>query len=333
MTVPKPSASSIAGRPVPTNLRPMLARPTVEAFDSPDHIYEVSWGGVRMIVVSDGGTFRMHGRNLADLGSRFPEFEAIIPRQLRKPGVALDGEIVALDSESHPDVRLLRPRLGPEPSLEGAQFVFQAMDLLYVQGKPLLSTPLLERKRLLARVLAAGDLAQPAEFVEKSGVAFYQAAVDHRLPGILAKDRGSLYFPGRRSHDWREIRVHHASEVVIGGCTIAAGGRHSRLEGLLVGVVDRHGLRYAGQVTGPFDEAEAAAMERMLQPLVTPQSPFREPPSVSRLVYWCRPELCAEVYHTGWDAKGKLRFPLLATLRPELSPRDCEAPPRSRAAS
>ena len=35
----------------PANLRPMLARPLPEAFDSPHHLFEPSWGGVRALAI------------------------------------------------------------------------------------------------------------------------------------------------------------------------------------------------------------------------------------------------------------------------------------------
>ena len=45
-------------------LRPMLATIVEEPFDSPDHIFEVKWGGVRAIATIDGENLRLQGRNL-----------------------------------------------------------------------------------------------------------------------------------------------------------------------------------------------------------------------------------------------------------------------------
>lgn len=325
-----PASLRATRAPIPA-LRPMLAKPAPAAFDSQEHLFEVAWGGIRAIVTVEGGRVRAHGRNLADLTTYFPELERL-PKQLSHGGVVLDGEIVALDRESHPDVALLRKRLDGGSAGGPPSVYYQVSDILYFEGRPVMSRPLAERRRLLRRVLSPSELATPVEEVGGEGIAFYQAAVNLRLAGVLAKDQGGIYLPGRVSDDWREIRVEHSADVVIGGYTLTARKRKTQFEGLLLGVPGRDGLTYIGHVTGSFNKTEVAALETMLGPLVTTRSPFTALPGVPRLAFWCRPEVVADVRFSGWTPGGLLRFPLFGTLRPDLAPRDCVPPAAVRAA-
>ena len=52
---------------IPSNIRPMLARLTREPFDSPDHIFELKWEGIRALAFIEGGKFRLPGRNLLNM--------------------------------------------------------------------------------------------------------------------------------------------------------------------------------------------------------------------------------------------------------------------------
>ncbi len=312
-------------------LRPMLAKPAPAPFDSQEHLFEVAWGGIRTIVTVEGGAVRAHGRNLADLLPYFPELERL-PKQLSHRGIVLDGDIVALDRESHPDASLLRKRLDGNGPAGAPAIYYQVSDILYFEGRPVLSRPLAERRRLLRRVLTPSELATPVEEVGGEGIAFYQAAVNLRLPGVIAKDQAGIYLPGRVSDDWREIRVEHSAEFVVGGYTLTARKRKTQFGGLLLGVPGGEGLTYAGHVTGSFSKPEIAALESMLAPLVTSRSPFTALPGVPRLAFWCRPEVVAGVRFSGWTPGGLLRFPLFGTLRPDLAPRDCAPTPAARAA-
>ena len=320
----------IGRSPIPT-LRPMLGKPAPSPFDSPDHLFEVLWGGVRALLTVEGGRVRLHGRNLTDLSDRFPEILGV-SKQLRKDGVVLDGEIVALDADGRPEVTLLRKRLDPLAPGSTPAVTFQVSDILYLEGRPVLSRPLIERRHLLRRTLTPTELASAIEEVGTEGIAFYQAALNLKLPGVIAKDRGGIYLPGRISGDWREIRIESAGEFVIGGYTLTRTKRRTTLEGLLLGVPGSNGLTFVGHVTGTFTASETAAIERAIAPLVTATNPFSAVPGLPRLVYWCRPEQVAEVRFSGWSASALLRFPLFGTLRPDLSPRDCVYPAPNLAA-
>jgi bifunctional non-homologous end joining protein LigD len=331
-------ARSLPHRPAPLALpemvAPMRAVRAAAPFDSPAHIFEVLWDGIRALVFIEGGRVRVQDAWGRDISSRFPELQGL-EASVRDDGVVLDGRIAALDGRGRPDFGLLLPRLREEPSraLEAAKerpVTFHAFDILYRQGEPVVDLPLARRKELLRYVTRPlGPLAVP-DFVEEDGIAFFEAAREHGLPGIVAKERYGTYEPGRVSRTWQAIRVYQRDEFVIGGFTyggrLLPGAQSKRrrrpFASLLLGLFAGDGaLRFVGEVTGGFEALEEHA--EALDELVTEACPFRPEPDVRRLVFWCRPALCASVRYGDRAPDGTLRFPVFEALRPDVPAESC----------
>ena len=66
----------MSGR-MPQRIAPMLPVPASEPFDSPDHIFELIWGGIRAQARVAEGAVRLLGRNGSDLLPAFEELARI----------------------------------------------------------------------------------------------------------------------------------------------------------------------------------------------------------------------------------------------------------------
>ena len=203
----------------PTTLRPMLARPLPEPFDSTDHLFEPAWGGRRVLAIIGPADLPGAGdvRFLDERGDELP----LVPPELAGLGVrvaarsaVLDGELVVVDAIGRADPVELARRLAGEP---GRPVAFLAFDLLDLDGRPLLSQPLERRRDQLRRVLRPGDevLAVPA--IPGEGRALFAAVAAQGLAGILARQRSSPYLPGVRSRLWRFIPVGGKGVAGTGG--------------------------------------------------------------------------------------------------------------------
>ncbi len=312
----------------------MLPAAAAEPFDSPAHIFEVLWEGIRAIAIVEAGHTRLHDRFGRDITDRYPELSGMAPHA-RGDGLALDGEIVALDADGKPDFARLRPRLTTDPRAAArlaaqTPVTFQAFDLLYREGQPLMGWPLRRRRDMLGQVAVPGPAIAVPDFVAREGVAFFEAAREHGLGGIVAKERESRYLPGQRSRAWLTVKVHQKDEFVIGGFTYggpsprpAPRGRAGPFSSLLLGLFDAEGaLHYVGQVAGGF-EAIDPDEHRLLDEMVADGCPFTPEPGLGRLVFWCRPELAATVRFAEWAPDGALRFPVFEALRPDVPPESC----------
>ncbi len=326
MTPPRPAPSRRpgprAGR-VPAQLKPMLATAAAEPFDSPDHIFELKLDGVRAIAFVEAGEVRVQNRRLEDVRPQFPQF-ADVPGRVKAKSAILDGEIVALDGEGRSSLPLLQERLRAKTG----PLTCQVFDILYLEGASLMHLPLSRRKTLLHQVLSPSDFLQACDFVDGEGVAFFEAAAEHGLEGIVAKEKASPYRPGERSPAWQTVKAFCADDFVIGGYAFGGGRKEEPLAALLLGQYQGERLVHVGDVSGPFPEDTACLLLALLQPLHSPQCAFAEPPRLPRLIYWCRPELACRVRYSEWTREARLRFPLFVAVRPDVPPRECllEAP-------
>jgi bifunctional non-homologous end joining protein LigD len=194
---------------LPVMLRPMLARPLPEPFDSTDHLFEPSWGGLRALVfvgpaeTPGAGDVRLIDGEGRDLTSALPELAGLAVR-LESRSAVLDGELVVVDPDGLADNVELERRLSGE---RGRPVAFLAFDLLHLDGRSLLSAPLDRRRQSLRRVLRPGDEVVAVPAIAGEGRALYDAAATQGIAGIMARQRSSPYLPGVRSRLWRFIAV------------------------------------------------------------------------------------------------------------------------------
>ena len=107
-------------------------------------------------------------------------------------------------------VGLLQERLG-DKSAPG--LVFEAFDLLYLDGRSLIDVALEDRKRLLQSVLRPHPRVRFAAHVDGEGLAFFTAAQAQGLEGIVAKRADSTYpihlrAPDQETTAWIKHRWH-----------------------------------------------------------------------------------------------------------------------------
>lgn len=274
---------------VPRTLSPMRPRLAEDGFNSPDHLFELKWDGIRALVSNDRAGLRIVDRNGGDLVGAIPELQT-----LRLPdGILLDGEIIVCDSRGRPSYDLLVGRLGPKAAKRGKGPVFVAFDLLYEAGRPLLGLPLEERRtRLLGRGLAQKGLVVP-EHLENDGKPFLEVVAEYELEGVVAKRRDGRYVPGSRSADWLKCLVSPRADVVIGGLVL---DERRGARALLCGWMNDHGaLSYAGEAyVPPYLGEWVDAATRAFR---TDGSPFLGPFPLRPGMVWLRPKLVAIVDH------------------------------------
>ncbi|MCS7006611.1 MAG: hypothetical protein NZL88_03545, partial [Gaiellaceae bacterium] len=193
---------------------PMLATSSERIPTGAGWVYEPKWDGFRALARVESGRTVLTSRAGKDLGARFPRVARALSRALRARDAVLDGEICALDEQR-------RSRFGLLQRGEGA-LVFVAFDVLEVDGEPLLDLPLRDRRaRLEVMVVPSGSVLVSPQF--EDGEALLAAAREQRLEGVIAKRLDSRYQPGRRSPDWRKVKVRQEQEVVIVGYTRGQG--------------------------------------------------------------------------------------------------------------
>ena len=194
---------------LPQFIPPMLAK-SGQAFDSPDHLFEIKWDGTRCLCFVENGIHRLVNRRQADLTSRYPEFSSLgtLPS-----GTVLDGEMVVL-RDGKPDFALLQSREQSRSPIKirtlarSTPATYVVFDLLFEQGQQLLDAPLRDRRERLEKLLKRHALAHVmlSEGMIGSGVELFRQTTAMDLEGILAKRLNSRYLPGRRTDAWIKIK-------------------------------------------------------------------------------------------------------------------------------
>src|SRR2546430_3722238 len=302
--------------PMPRTLEPMKAQLVDAAFDDDRWLFEVKWDGIRLVSFIDNGKVSLQTRAGRIVDDEYPQLQAV-SRLVNAKQAVLDGEIVALDEEGRPSFQLLQNR-GKEP--HPMQYV--VFDIVYLDGQRLFRVPLEDRKRLLRDIVHDSGLLKYSEHVLGDGKAFFKAAQQKRLEGIVAKLRDSPYQPGVRSSAWLKIKAVRKQEVVIGGFTEPRGGRR-HFGALIVGVYEDGKFVYAGHVGGGVDERSLESLAKLMKPLTVKTSPFSgEPPRGNEKPTWGRPKLVAEVKFAEWTRDGVMRQPVFLGLRDDVDPRE-----------
>src|SRR5438093_5691795 len=333
--------------------RPMLASLAEPPLADPQLVYEPKYDGIRAIAEVSAQAVRLWSRLGNEKTAQFPEIASALQQWARTAGVAvvLDGEIVALDATDEPaGFQNLQGRIHqirtPQSALRNVSVAFIVFDLLREGARDLRDRPLIERRAALEQLFArkrVPPIVRLSTIVRGDARALYKKAVDRGWEGLIAKHAASLYKSGKRTPDWRKIKITHEQEFVVGGSTEPRQTR-AYFGALLLGVYEMSdksltphpkSLIYVGHTGTGFDERELARVMKLLEPLETKECPFRVRPKTNERPHWTRPELVAQIRFTEWTADAKLRHPVYLGLRDDKRPaevrrEDTSRPPGAR---
>ena len=306
----------------------MLPMPAATPFDSHDYAFEVAWDGVRTLASIDCGQVRIWGRDLRDLTSRYPEVQALAA--FAPPETIVDGELIVPDAEGRPDGAALEERqeaVRPETVARAAAahpVTYVVYDLLYLRGRSLMKEPLVRRRPRLFEAIPSKGRIYVVEPVAGDGLAFFDAAREQGLGGVVAKRFDSPYRAGQRHPDWLLIEAARRQDFTVIGF-IPQGSDHL-LEALIVATYAGRGFEPAGRVVGGFDPLVSRRLRKALDALPNASPPEDAHWSDERIC-WVEPRMVVAIKFSEWDRNGQLRFPIFSGLRPEVSPQECVRTP------
>ncbi|MBI4562616.1 MAG: DNA ligase D, partial [Candidatus Rokubacteria bacterium] len=205
-----------------------------------------------------------------------------------------------------------------------------------LDGRDLRQLPLLERKECLKLLLPSRGVVRYGDHIPEHGEAFFEAAQEQRLEGIVAKRVKSRY-TGGRSGDWLKLKCQRRQEFVIGGYTDPQGSR-GYFGALHLGLYEGGRLLYVSKVGTGFDQEMLKRVWARLQSLSRPTPPFEVGAPAGRGHHWVEPKVVCEVRFSEWTRDGGLRHPAFLGLGDDRRPEECRrerpvelvAPPPSR---
>jgi len=309
---------------LPEHISPMLAVLSDMPAAEEDYAFEFKWDGYRILCFFDGRRVRLESRNQKNYTLRFPEICGLA-EHLPYP-VVLDGEMVALDAAGRPDFGLLQRRTSSLP-VRGKQTAaptrisYLIFDLLYDNSGPVMNLSYPERRERLNRLKLSGDHWRVSPVQYGKGHEMYDLAVQHGIEGLIAKKQSSIYEQGRRSPNWKKIKIIQSQEFVIAGWQPGEGGNEGGIRSLLLGYYEKGRLQYAGNVgTGFSNEARQVLLDHFNNQNLA-ENPFQEK-NKGRGNHFLKPELVAEIEFRGWTLDGKVRQASYKGIRTDKNPRN-----------
>ena len=292
---------------------PMLATLETDVPKGAGWLYEVKWDGYRALAYVRGGEARLVSRNGNDLTQRFAAVAKEVAKAVKSPECVLDGEVCALDDKGRPSFSAM------QQGKPGTPILFEAFDLLELEGESLIGLPLTERHDRLGALLDRRNRTVRLSETFDDGGALLAAAKAQGLEGIMAKRADSPYRPGKRTREWLKIKTHGRQEFVIAGYTKGQGRRSGRFGALVLGVWRGGELAYVGNCGTGFTDKDIDELLARLRPLEQKESPFSAVPYMPKVrkgdVVWVEPELVCEVEFAEWTHDGRLRAPSFQGLR------------------
>ena len=312
-------------------LRPMLASSAERAFSREGWWFELKYDGVRALAEAGAGRARLFARSGGERTALYPEL-AVALAHLPVRSALLDGEIVALDERGRASFERIQRRFTQTRASDAESLrrevpvVFYAFDCLAVDDFDLRKLTLEKRKQILAALVPPRGPVRLADHVAGDGVALFDAAREHGLEGVIAKQASSAYTAGERSKRWIKIKVPRADCFVVVGVSPGQGSRKALGSLMLAGFRDGQ-LAYVGNAGSGLTAKHVAVMlpelakRRRARPACSGL-----PAPLPRGSWFVAPELVVEVRYGEATSAGMLRHPVFLRVRDDVSPAACRAP-------
>jgi DNA ligase 1 len=250
---------------------------------------EDKFDGIRAQLHRSAQEVEIFSRDLRRITAQFPEL-ADQARSFQEE-LIIDGEIVAFEKGRGLTFFDLQKRLGRKS--DGADLfaraaadvpvAFVIFDLLWLNGRSLLKTPLHERRKHLSRLRLPSHFqiakVVPAHSAAEIEHAFQQAR--QRLnEGLMIKDPESFYLPGNRGMFWFKLKKELATlDVVVVGAEFGHGKRNNVLSDYTFAVRDEttgHLLPIGKAYSGLTDAEIGELTEHFKQNTIADHGRYRE---------------------------------------------------------
>ncbi len=294
-------------------VEPMLATYS-EPFDSPNFTYEIKWDGYRCLAYLDAGT-KLLSRHLKDLGFTFPELLET-HKKFKTSGAILDGEVIAIRNGKPNFFELqkrghMRNSKAVAAAAKQIPVVYVIFDLLFFNHQPLYKEPIEKRRELLKENLIYSDELILTDSIAEKGKDYFEGVSSLGLEGVVAKKKGSLYYPGKRSKLWYKFKQRKRSNFIVCGIKYENSKPHS----LILGAYVSGDLHHFGSVSSGLTAKDLYQIRKELDMLITPNPPFAMQ-RLSKESFWLKPVIVCEVEYLDFTENLALRDPVFKSFCP-----------------
>ncbi len=270
------------------------------------------YDGFRVQIHKNGNKVEMFSRNLEDMTHMFPELIEGTLKQVKAKTVILDTEALAYQPDSEEflpfqETTKRRRKYNIEEMAQSLPLKAFVFDILYLDGKSLIDTPLTERMKILKKVIPNKDILIPSTgeiLTDPKDLQFMlDDAISKGLEGVVVKKPDSLYEAGGRNFNWVKLKRHSSGELqdtidcVILGYIFGRGKRTAFGAGaLLVGLYDKAADQFVSvsRIGTGLNDDEWRSIKEKTKGLELDHKPARVNSLITPSV-WVKPEIVIEV--------------------------------------
>lgn len=264
-------------RPVSLMLAQM-ANDVAEALKEHDGktAFEYKYDGARVQIHKSDGEVRVFSRRLSDVTESLPEIVEAVKENIGSREAILEGEVIAVDNQGFPIpfqhlMRRFKRVRAIEDAAERVPIKLYLFDVLYLNGKSLVSIPYAQRRQMLTENAGKIHLTE-RKVTDKTEEAerFLKEAMDAGHEGLMAKRLDAKYTPGVRGKRWLKIKpVLEPLDLVIVAAEYGYGRRHDWLSDYYLAARDVETGEFleVGKTFKGLTDAEIIEMTRRLKEL------------------------------------------------------------------
>lgn len=284
--------------------------------DGDEWIYEIKYDGYRIYAKGDRGNVSLFTRNHKDYTKYFSTISDVLHKLSKENSFIVDGEIVVIDKLGKTNFQLLQNHL--KKGEQSPSYII--FDLIYLNGKDYSNIPLLERKKVLKKLLknAKKPIFYSKHITNKNLRSLINAVNEFNLEGIIAKKKDSIY-DSERNENWVKIKNRNTQEFLIGGYAISKK-KHGEIKSLLLGAYKDKKLYYVGLVGSGISHDASIEILKKLKKLIRKTTPFYNKTFNNSEITYVTPSIIAQVEFSEWTDSLLLRQPSFKGIRNDKNP-------------
>jgi DNA ligase-1 len=323
------------GRPLQVMLG--LAAPSIEEVVKKfgKVIAQYKYDGARCQIHKKGDKIWVFTRRLENVTQQFPDIVELAREGLKAEECIVEGEALGVDKKTgYPlPFQVLSQRIHRkydiEKMVEEIPIQVNLFDILYLNGKMLIDKPLIERERILKKILKEipGKFQFAKEIITsdlKKLEEFYHEALNAKQEGLMLKVPSSRYVFGRHVETMYKIKpIMETLDLVVVGATWGEGARAKWLTSYLLACRDPDTGKFlpCGMMSTGLTEEQYEEMTRLLKDLII---------SEKGKEVVVRPKVVIEVGYQeiqkspNYESGFALRFPRFIRFRFEKGPEEAD---------
>jgi DNA ligase-1 len=294
---------------------------------------EQKYDGFRMLINKEKGNITLFTRKLENVTAQFPDIVSAVQKYIKGDSFILDSEVVGYD----PKTRKYRPfeaisqrikrKYEIDKLVEQLPVEINVFDVLFYNGKSLLSEKFVERRKLIEKSIRGKEyiIRSAVQIVtdnEKEAQKFYEEALKIGEEGVMMKNLDAPYKQGRKVGYMVKMKpIMQDLDLVIVGAEYGTGKRAGWFTSFIVACKDGDRLLEVGMVSSGLKEKEEEGtsyeeITRLLKPLIISEegNQVKVKPKVVVSVTYQNIQKSPS-YSSGYA----LRFPRITHYRPDRS--------------